>query len=598
MQIVASFLNRESLTAAGIFAFTLLCFLLSHIHQVADSEYSMLLSESLLHHRSFTLERYSIPRNEPTWHGYYFKNGPIYQLEVAGGHIYYHMPPGSSILSIPFVAVLNTLGISAVKSDGSYDNRGEVIIESGLAALLMALLAAVFFYTARLMLPLGWSVLVALGGALGTQVYSTASRALWSDTWGILLLGFVIFLLLGHETGRRRLSPVLFASLLSWMYFVRPTFAVHIFAISVYVFIFYRQLFLRYALTGAVWLALFILYSWRHFHQLLPSYYRASRLQFSSFWTALAGNLVSPARGVLVYVPVLLFVFFLLARYRRYLAHVRLVWLSLTIIAGHLIAVSGFSHWWGGHSFGPRMTTGLVPWFVLLGILGLAAMLAWRREHEHGLTISHADWRTQLTVGSALLMLSVFINTLGATSHATWLWNMRPYEIDKHPERLWDWRQPQFLAGYLPFPPPREFPLMGTTRIEFSTPEAEKYLWYGWSEDQSGYWSDNRSALVFTVGEVRSYVLRLNMAPFVVPGKLETQRVKFVLNGQPLSMLTLTDSAVQTYSIQLPGYFLRAKNILGLEIPNAQSQQKLGTGEDPRLRGINLQWIELEPEQQ
>jgi hypothetical protein len=52
-----------------------------------------------------------------------------------------------------------------------------------------------------------------------------------------------------------------------------------------------------------------------------------------------------------------------------------------------------------------------------------------------------------------LLLASAFINTRGATSHATWLWNMRPLEIDQHPERLWDWRQPQFLAGMLPMPP-------------------------------------------------------------------------------------------------------------------------------------------------
>jgi hypothetical protein len=252
---------------------------------------------------------------------------------------------------------------------------------------------------------------------------------------------------LRNEIGKREFNPVLMASLLAWMYFVRPTFSIHILAISVYLFIYYRRLFLPVAITGALWLAGFVLYSWIHFRELLPSYYRASRLQFSSFWVALAGNLISPARGLLVYVPIILFVAFMLLRYRRQMSHKRLLWVSLAVIAGHLAIVSSFPHWWGGHSFGPRFTTGLVPWFVLLGVLGASAMLKWREERE---AISRVAWHTQLACGVLLLLMSGFINTRGATSHATWLWNMRPAEIDQHPERLWDWRQPQFLAGILP----------------------------------------------------------------------------------------------------------------------------------------------------
>ena len=393
-------LKGRTILGIAIFAFTLFVFMISRVHQVTDSSYSMMLSQSLLDHGSFALDHYALP--------------PAYQLETVNGHTYYRFPPGTPVLSAPFVWVLNRLGVSAVNEDGTYNPRGEVMIEAGLAALLMAGLAVIFFFTSSLILPPGWSAVVALGGALGTQVYSTASRALWSDTWGILLLGVVIFLLLAHETGKRRISPVLLASLLSWMYFIRPTFAVPILAISVYIFLFHRTLFLRYAITGAVWLVGFVAYSWFHYGQVLPNYYRADRLLFNVFWTALAGNLISPARGLLVYVPALIFVGYLLVRFRKFLSHKTLVWLSLTIIVLHLIAVSGFPHWWGGHSFGPRFTTGLVPWLVLLAILGIRAMLRWREQRSSTPSLA---WRVQLVCGSALLLLSVFINTLGATSH-------------------------------------------------------------------------------------------------------------------------------------------------------------------------------------
>ncbi len=575
--------------AAFIFCLTLILFLTARVHQVSDSNYSMLVSESLVKHRSFTLDQYAIPRYEPIWTGY-SRNGPLYQLENINGHLYYYLPPGSSILSIPYVALLNLFGVSAANADGTYNRRGEVMIEASLASLLMALLACTFFFTARLILPPGWSVLVALGGALGTQVYSTASRALWSETWGIFLLGLVVLLLVAYETGRHRFHPVLLASLLSWSYFVRPTFVLPILAITFYVLIFHRRFFLSYTLTGVGWFSGFIYYSWSHFGKWLPSYYQASRLQFDNFWIALAGNLISPARGLLVYVPVLFFVAYLLVRYRHQLTYPRLVWLSLAIISTHLIIISAFPHWWGGHSFGPRLATGLVPWFGLLGILALEAML--KAATTAG---SLKGRRIQLVSGGLLLVLSLFINTVGATEHATWLWNQRPLDIDKHPERLWDWRQPQFLAKFLPFPPPRGYPDLSTTRIEFSNPENEKYLWYGWSEAENGSrWADNDAALVFAAVDKNTKVLRLNMSSFLVPGKLNSQPVMVALNGQPLATLTLRDAQPQVYSLTLPGSMLRDKNILSFKMPQAQSPQKLGTGEDPRLRSINLYWMGIQ----
>jgi len=593
-QILSSeWLRSEPALAAFIFCLTLVLFLTGRVHQVSDSNYSMLVSESLVKHRSFTLDQYAIPRYEPTWTGY-SRNGPLYQLENANGHLYYYLPPGTSILSIPYVVLLNVFGVSAANPDGTYNRRGEVMIEASLASLLMALLACIFFVTARLILPTGWSVVVALGGALGTQVYSTASRALWSETWGIFLLGLVVLLLVAHETGRHRFHPVLLASLLSWSYFVRPTFVLPILAITVYVLIFHRRFFLTYALTGAGWFSGFIYYSWSHFGKWLPSYYQASRLQFDNFWIALAGNLVSPARGVLVYVPVLFFVAYLLVRYRRQVTYPRLVWLSLSIISTHFIIISAFPHWWGGHSFGPRLATGLVPWFVLLGILALDAMLkaATTQDPTAG---SPKGRRIQLASGGFLLALSLFINTVGATEHATWLWNQRPLDVDKHPERLWDWRQPQFLAKFLPFPPPREYPYLGTTRIEFSNPENEKYLWYGWIEAEGGSrWADNDAALVFRNVDNNTKVLRLNLSPFLVPGKLESQPMMVTLNGQPLTTLTLRDPQPQVYSLTLPGAMLRDRNILSFQMPQAQSPQKLETGEDPRLRSINLHWMDIQ----
>lgn len=194
---------------ASVFLFVLSIFLISRVHQLADSNYSMLLSESLIHHRSFTLDRYNIPRLRLTQQLFHVSNGSIYQLELVDNRIYYFWPPGTSVLSVPFVALMNTSGVSATNADGSYNPDGEVIIQARLAALLMAALASLFYFTSRLLLPPGWSLLLSLGTALGTQIWSTASRALWSDTWGIFLLGFVVLSLVAQELGIYRLRPAL-----------------------------------------------------------------------------------------------------------------------------------------------------------------------------------------------------------------------------------------------------------------------------------------------------------------------------------------------------------------------------------------------------
>ena len=68
------------LASALTFVLALAVFLLSHVHQIADSAYSMMVSESLIHHRTFALDHYSLPR-------------PDYRLEESRGHVYYHLPP-------------------------------------------------------------------------------------------------------------------------------------------------------------------------------------------------------------------------------------------------------------------------------------------------------------------------------------------------------------------------------------------------------------------------------------------------------------------------------------------------------------------------
>lgn len=421
-----------------LFAITYSIFILSPVHQPADSLYSMMVSQSILRHGAVALDHYRFPGLTPNQSKKYHSNSSIYQLDLIDGHVYYYYSPGSSVLSVPYVALMNARGIYASNADGTHDPNGEMKMQTGLAALLMAVLAVVFFLTSRLVLPISWSIAIAIGGALGTQIWSTATRALWAHTWMIFLLGFVVLILVAHEVKQSRLRPVVLATLLSWMFFVRPTAIVPILVVTAYVLLYQRPLFLRYALTGALWLLLFVIYSWYNFGQLLPNYYQlGAQLKVHSLAVAILGNLISPSRGVLVFVPSLIFVAYLLVRYWRELPSQRLVILALAVIALHLLLVSTFPIWWAGWSFGPRFLTDVVPWFVLLAIVGVKGMISESRVPVYR--------DVQVLAGAILLALSIVIHARGATAPATAIWNARP-SVDEHPERVWDWRDPQFLA--------------------------------------------------------------------------------------------------------------------------------------------------------
>jgi len=301
----------------------------------------------------------------------------------------------------------------------------------------MATLTVIFFRTALLILPVIWSVALALGGVLSTQIWSTASRVLWSHTWQVFLFGVVTYLLLSEEERDARGHLVVLATLMSWAYFVRPTSSIPIAAISVYMLIFRPKEFVAYALTGAIWSVGFITYSWTTFGTVLPGYYMF-HLSSQHLAEAFAGDLVSPSRGLFVYVPSTLFVLALVAYYWRTLPQRRLAVVSLRIIPVHLFVVSMDTNWWGGHCYGSRLCTDIVPWFFLLAVLAMRCLVDEDRPRLKQFAV---------VLGLVTLVAGAFTNGRGAISQVANNWVNVPVNVDQDPRRVWDWSDPHFLAG-------------------------------------------------------------------------------------------------------------------------------------------------------
>jgi hypothetical protein len=233
---------------------------------------------------------------------------------------------------------------------------------------------------------------------------------------------------------------------MAWMYFVRPTYAVSCLVVSVYVLLRLRSIALGFGLTCLAWLGAFVAYSEHYFGRLLPQQYFQDwgfDSRPSAVLVALAGHLFSPSRGFLVFTPVLFVVAYWLVRHRRTLPMVDLVVVAAAALALQLLLVSSWQIWWGGHSYGPRLLTDVVPWLALLSISAVTARIRAPKEFRR-----HNP--TGLAVAAILLGVSVWIHWRGAFAVETTAWNARPIAIELAPDRVWDWSHPQFLAGLVP----------------------------------------------------------------------------------------------------------------------------------------------------
>lgn len=443
--------TRDRTIAAVILVASFIIFRLSPMHPIADSRYQMMFSQHLLWNHSFSLDAsaFRIKWDRPMEA---YKRGfdYPYQLERRGDRFYCWYPPGSTILSMPYIAVANARGISATQPNGAHNQRGDSKIQADLAALLMAGLTVITYFTARLFLSSEWSLVIAAATAFGTTVWSVASRSMWIHTWGIFVLAIVVWLIARAEIRQRSLYPVALATCLSWLYFIRPSFAVSIIAVSIYVLIRHRAALLPLVVTGGLWLAAFFGYSYYHFGTLLPDYYKSQSYLINVkpwFWTGLAGILVSPARGLFVYCPIMFFLGYLLVRYRKQLRP-GLTWLALGNVCGHIAFMAAYAGWYGGHCFGPRYCTDVIPWFALLGILAVDARLRWAASNSSANSLGRT--RVEWSFGLLLLAVSVLMNGIGATSFNAWYWNMTPTNVDQDHSRLWDWKNPPFLQMLKP----------------------------------------------------------------------------------------------------------------------------------------------------
>jgi hypothetical protein len=443
-------LNRDWKVAAWLMIGVYLFSGLSPVGTSFDSRWTVFVAMSIWQHGDTNLDEYSRQIRESNYYaaacispdGSDRRGAP----ERCEGHWYNSYPVGGTILTLPLV--LAAVGVMHMLHPlvGRFHNAEPVVdgffrddydlahpvIEMEVASLLLAVATAVIYFLARRYLPEKRALILALLYALATPAYSVGGRALWQHSPSMLLLAIVISMLIRAE---KNPSLAAWAGLpVALSYTVRPTDALFVIVFTAYVAVRFRKQLAGYLFAALPVAAIFVAYNFSIYHHPLTPYYQSSLEGFlPKNWRrlaeALAGNLISPSRGLLVYTPVF---FFSIWSMIRSLWQTRLnIWLS-GLAFFHWIAVSSYVvSWWAGMCYGPRFFSDLTPVFVLFLIPYLMRWEALPRL-------------TQITfVVFALIGLGMHLR--GGWSTAVYEWNVKPASVDTHPERNWEWRDPPFL---------------------------------------------------------------------------------------------------------------------------------------------------------
>lgn len=396
----------------------------------SDSHFSLIVSQSLLENKTFYVEAYKerIPEQFETYGGLQLRNWQ--------SHIYYRYPLGTSLFAVPFVWAVNQfVGLDMLEP---FHNH---LTQNFIASLTVAAAFWLLYGLARCYVDKLSSIVIAFIFTVGSSIMSTMGTALWNMNFLVVFELAVLWLIARYETGHtKRPYSFVIGLLLFAAFFTRPTAAIFISIILVYLFFKHRPVFWTAALTAGVCLAAFLLFSWTTYGEILPPYYAAgSWIDPGNIVVALGGILVSPSRGLFVYSSFLLITAVGIIYYFSALKRIALFWVGLVWFCLLALVVASTRNWWGGYSFGPRLLTDALPAW------GLLTILLWHTMQQTATT------RMQYGAAAAFIILGLFSGYIhsyqGTFSWQAVRWNgSLPPMVDQHPETIFDWRYPQFLA--------------------------------------------------------------------------------------------------------------------------------------------------------
>jgi hypothetical protein len=382
-----------------------------------DSLPASLIPFSILLDGSITLDRFGPYITEQVWYG----PGVLRKVD---GHWYSTFPIAGPVLVTPLYLPIAFVPWTGRQSPSTLVSIAR--IAEKVTAVMLAAAAAIFLLFLLRRLTSGRAAwLLTLLFAFGTGNWSTSSQALWQHTFGQLaIIGCLYAVERWSAPGAEARWYWIAGAFAAGALAVRPTNIVLLPAVALALWLRPARLadYLRVFVLPVLAAALITAYNLAVFHRLTGGYPpRLSR----SVWDGLLGILVSPGRGLLIYTPVVVFAFAVLAPGAR---KAREQHRPVVIAAGvfsllHIALIGAWPVWWGGYCWGPRLLTEILAPLMILMAIGLPAIRA-----------GSLKWAF---AGAAIY--GCFIQTLGVYYYPKGRWDRLPVSVDAAPARLWNW---------------------------------------------------------------------------------------------------------------------------------------------------------------
>jgi hypothetical protein len=338
------------------------------------------------------------------------------------------------VFALPVAALSRLVG--AELDDPSVQMRLEKIA----AALVGGLAVCLFFLLALHLVPPASALTSTAIVAVGSALFSTVGQGLWQHG-GIIVWSLTVLLV--EIRGQVREQPFGPGTLLQgvacgMMPACRLTAAVFLLPFCLWVFA--RAPRRALAIAALAWLT-YLPWALGYCAIYGSPFGPSTRQMVGSAWTwsigwPLAGVLISPGRGMLLYQPwVVLAPLAFVPAVRRAAARIGCDeepagwrWFCAAVIVFEVGVVSAWGVWWGGWCWGSRLVSEILPLCALLALRPLAVL-------------GRSPWGRRLVVTLALVafLMQVPHVYLGARK-----WNQLT-DIDNHTAALWSWSRAPFL---------------------------------------------------------------------------------------------------------------------------------------------------------
>jgi hypothetical protein len=384
-----------------------------------DSLCTSLLPLSILLDHSVLLDRFA------PW---LFANVPYTRevIRTIGGHSYSGYPIWNGVFVTPlYLPLLLVPGLrnwdpGALLALARISEKFVAVAIAASSALVM--LALLKRLTSEI-----WAWRLTLVYAVATGTWSIASQALWQHTTvEFATVGALYFLERWWQDRGSRRWLTCCGACAACAAMIRPGEVALVIALLTALVSTRAALadYARFLIAPAIGGALAFAYNFHFFQNATGTYTFA--MWAGSAWNGVAGLLLSPGRGLLIYMPVALFglsAFFPPAADARRKNRPLLVAAS-TLIVLHFGVVSRVNLWWGGYCWGPRYLTETLPLFVVLMALGVAVLERPWVKRAFAVTVVYC----------------VLIQAIGVYFYPNGHWDNTPVPVDDAGYRNWDWR--------------------------------------------------------------------------------------------------------------------------------------------------------------